>query len=308
MDGTNNSLVTSAVPDWLCTSSFGCSPDSTEAGVFGGGPGASLWDFPVTSIDFAGITVDLVEMRDRAQLHGLYFPTLGGDEDRVGYRFEFLSDGTFDAYEVTNTAWVWAYHSSDASWHREYDIITGESFIDNFSVPSDCGLVFASGKVWLEGVIDDKVTVVAANVEDPGVDVDMVVYGNVTYTSYDGSVGFTAVAEDSLTIPLIAPDDMEMNGIFIAQLGNFGRHYYTTSGFYDVPFSLNGYVLRDRLTVNGTIVSNGRVGTKWSCGGVYCSGYDSRVNTYDRDLALDPPPLTPYVSDEYRFIEWLEVE
>ena len=37
MDGTNYSTVGSALEDWTCTSSFGCSPDQTVDGVFGAG-------------------------------------------------------------------------------------------------------------------------------------------------------------------------------------------------------------------------------------------------------------------------------
>ena len=308
MDGTNNSTVTSGQTSWLCTSSFGCSPDSTEDGVFGAGPNSALWDFPATPIDFVGLTVDLVAMKDIANSDGLYFNPFGGNPERVGYHFIFLGDGTFDVYRVLNTDWVWAYHSSDQAWHQDYEVITNENFMGNYAIPPDCGLIFASAKLWIEGVISNKVTVVAANVQNPGIDLDMILSGDITYTAYDGSVGLTAIAEDSVSVPLLSPDDMTLNGIFIAQLGNFGRNYYTTSGSHDVPSGYNSYVLRNSLTINGSIVSNGRVGTKWSCGGAYCSGYNTRVNTYDRNLATDPPPLTPYVSNDFRFIEWLQVE
>jgi len=95
---------------------------------------------------------------------------------------------------------------------------------------------------------------------------------------------------------------MSLRGIFIAQNGHFGRNYYT----YGYPSYGHSNAKRNTLNINGTIVSNGRVGTKWTCGGSYCSGYASRVNSYDRKLATDPPPLTPFVSNEYKFIEWRE--
>ncbi len=148
----------------------------------------------------------------------------------------------------------------------------------------------------------------AANVDDPGVDNSMVINDDITYLVDDGSVGLIAVAEESILIPLLSPDDMVVDGIFIAQNGYFGRNYYTTSGSRDVPSSYNSYVEQNSLTITGSIVSNGRVGTKWTCGGSFCSGYENRVNSYDRDLAINPPPMTPYVSDDYRFVRWLEVE
>ena len=60
--------------------------------------------------------------------------------------------------------------------------------------------------------------------------------------------------------------------------------------------------------MHGTIVSNGRVGTRWTSGNTFVSGYNERFNTYDRNLAADPPPLTPHTSDDFRFIEWRELE
>lgn len=305
MDGTNNSLVTSGVTNWLCTSSFGCSPNSTEDGVFGAGPNFALWGFPAPAIDFVGLTVDLVNMRNLAQEQAIYFGELAGDPDEVGYRFDFLADGTVDVYQVTDTDWVWGYHSFSAAWERDYDIIATEVFLQNTTTPANCGLIVAEAKVWVSGIITDKVTLASANVTTPGVDTDLIPTGNITYSAYDGSVGLTAIGEDSVFIPINAPDDMTLNGIFIAQNGNFGRNYYTTTY---LPGAWDPFALRNNLTINGTIVSNGRVGTRWTCGGSYCSGYNTRVNTYDRNLATDPPPLTPYVSDDFRFIEWLEVD
>ncbi len=308
MDGTNNSLVTSGQTDWLCTSSFGCSPNQTVDGVYGTGPNSTLWSFPAPPIDFVGLTIDLINIKALAQSDGLYFGVVAGDTDEVGYRFDFQGDGSVNVYHVTDTDWVWGYHSSSGDWERDYDIIDTEVFLGNFVIPADCGLIFAEGKVWIEGVISGKVTIASANVITPGVETDLILHDNITYTTYDGTDGLTAIGERSVYVPLLSPNNMEVNGIFIAQNGNFGRNYYTTSGSRDVPSMYNSYVQQDNLTINGSIVSNGRVGTRWTCGGTYCSGYASRVNTYDRDLATSPPPLTPYVSDDFRFIEWLEVE
>jgi len=306
MDGTNNSSVTSGVTDWLCTSSFGCSPDQTVDGVFGAGPNSNLWEFPVIPVDFAGLTVDLANMKDQASSSGQYF----GPSSNYGYHVVFRNDGTFDLYDVTNTYNIWQY-SSDDGWHQARHTITGESFIDNYPIPSDCGLIFIEDKVWLEGVVSEKVTIAAADVTTPSVDPTIILQDDITYTATDGSVGLTAIAEEDVLIALDSPEDMELNGIFMAQNGHFGRNHYRTTWIccwydYDVPSAYDSYVQQDELDMNGTIVSNGRVGTKWSSGGTFLSGYNQRTNSYDRDLATDPPPLTPYVSDNYTFIEWRE--
>ena len=144
-------------------------------------------------------------------------------------------------------------------------------------------------------------TVVAANISNPNVDPDIIIQEDINYTTLDGSDGLTAIAQNSVLIPLESPDNLSIRGIFIAQNGYFGRN------LYPCWYSPNDH--RNSLKTYGSIVSNGRVGTKWGysgggCGSGQWSGYNSRENLYDRNLATDPPPLTPFTSDDFRFIEW----
>ena len=311
MDGSNQSLVTSSVSSWLCTSSFGCNPSQTKSGVFGGGANSELWSFPVPQVDFVGITQDLVNMKTQAKASGLYFPPAEGgghngehnDEGSSmrGYHIKFKGDGSFDIYKVNNTSYNWGYDSA-YGWKRDYNKIKSETFLGNYVVPSSCSLIFVEDKLWLEGTIKGKVTIAAASVTGEGNNTDIILNGNISYTTQNGSDGLTAIAENNILVSLYSPNDMSLRGIFIAQNGHFGRNYYT----YGYPSYGHSNAKRNTLSINGTIVSNGRVGTKWTCGGSYCSGYASRVNSYDRKLATDPPPLTPFVSNEYKFIEWRE--
>jgi len=304
MDGTNESVVTSAQTDWLCSGSFGCNPNQTQPGVFGDSPNSSLWEFPVAPVDFAGLTLDLVNMKDQAQNGGgLYFGPVGGESNRRGYHAVFKADGTVDVYRVTNTYRTRGY-ATETGWGWDYHEIRSQTFLGNYAIPSGCSLIFFEDKLWVEGVVNGKVTVASADVSQPNYDTDVILSGNITYTAYDGSNGLTAIAEHSVLIPVNSPETMELNGIFIAQLGHFGRNHYST-GYSSYAGSDSQ---KDMLTIRGTIVSNGRVGTKWGCGGSCWSGYETRVNSYDRNLANDPPPLTPYVDDEYRFIKWGEVQ
>lgn len=300
MDGDNRSVVTSAVDSWLCTGSFGCSPSSNEEGVFGAGTNPELWEFPAAQIDFVGLTVDLVEMKTQAQTNGIYFAPAG-----QGYHIDFQSDGTMDVYRVDGTAWVWGY-SSQNGWHQNNHIITSETLLGSYTPPAGCQVVFVEDDLWLEGDVAGKVTVAAADVTNPNTDPSIILNGNITYTTTDGSVGLTAIAEDDVLIPLLSPENMELRGILMAQNGHFGRNHYTTSGSRDVPSQYNSYVKQGSLTMTGTIVSNGRVGTRWTSGGTFVSGYNSRFNYYDRNLATEPPPLTPFVSSDFTFIEWRE--
>ncbi|PJE74146.1 MAG: hypothetical protein COV01_02570, partial [Candidatus Taylorbacteria bacterium CG10_big_fil_rev_8_21_14_0_10_41_48] len=127
MDGTNNSTVTSAVGTWTCTSSFGCSPDQSVEGVWGGGSGSALWKYPVPQFNFGGLSVDLNDLKTKAQLYGIFLDSFSGQSDRKGYHLILLSNGTVDVYRVNNTNWLWGYntgygyeYSSSFNYRREY--------------------------------------------------------------------------------------------------------------------------------------------------------------------------------------------
>lgn len=304
MDGTNYSTVTSGQSTWLCTSSFGCSPNSTQQGIFGAGPNDELWSYPQPTIDFGAISVDLANMKTRAQSQGLYFARISGGNPRYGYHLVLKSNRSVDVYRVTNSDRIWSYTLEDG-WKQRYEAITGQALVGNYAIPESCGLIFVEDRVWLEGVVRGKMSVAVADIGNPHSS-DLILNNNVTYTTNDGSDGLTVVADNDVIIPLLSPEDMSIYGIFIAQNGHFGRNNYTSSGSQDVPAAYDGYVQQDDLIVHGTIVSNGREGTKWTSGGTFVSGYDDRFNTYDRNQAINPPPMTPYVSDDYTFIEWHE--
>jgi hypothetical protein len=304
MDGTNQSLVTSAVSDWQCTSSFGCSPTQTQPGVFGAGSGSNLWSFPASSVDFVGLTTDFANMKTQAKTSGLYFGSVGGESNKRGYHAILNGDGTMTVYKVTRTRYHNSIHIDDTSkWQRDYYIINKETLLGTYTIPSSCSVVFFEDRLWLEGVVKGKVTIAAADVTQPNYDPDVILRGNISYTTLDGSDGLTLLAENSVVISPHSPDNMSLRGIFVAQKGYFGRNLY--------PCWYSADDHKTSLTMNGSIVSNGRVGTKWGytvwpwCVNEW-SGYNSRFNSYDRKLANDPPPLTPYVDDEYEFVEWRE--
>ncbi len=307
MDGTNYAEVTSAQTSWLCTPSFACNPSQNVDGVFGSGPNSSLWKFPSSNIDFEGITLDLVQIKSLAQSSGLYFPQISGASPRRGYHLVFQADGTVDVYRVTKSRRIWSYDGEDG-WARRYEIITRENFLGSYTVPATCSVIFVEDKVWVEGVVEGKITVASADVINPVYTTDVILNGSLTYAHSDGTDGLVLLAQNNIRIPLLSPDNMKLNGIFIAQQGDFGRNYYTKTGQRDVPRVYDSYVFRNSLDIVGTIVSNGRVGTKWYCGDTekYCSGYANRTNTYDAALADAPPPFTPTVSPDYRFVMWSE--
>lgn len=298
MDGTNLSTVTSGQTSWTCTSSFGCSPDSTEDGVFTSTANANpfLFSFPSTPINFTGLTIDMANMKDKAENGGgVYIPP----STKSGYRISFQSDGTYNLYLIKQKEHEpkgYAY-----GWHLNK--IKNTQFQGNFPIPTDCPLIFVEDDLWIDGVVDGKVTIAAADLDTAGEDPTIVLNGDITYNDEDS--GLLAAAEYDVLVGFEVPDNMTINGIFIAQNGHFGRNYYDEDW---VPNPWDEYVKRNSLTMNGTIVSNGRVGTRWVCGSTsyYCSGFEYRYNSYDRDLVANPPPLAPATSDVYELTEWRE--
>ncbi len=305
MDGTHNATVSSGVSSWLCTSSFGCSPSTNQNGVFGSGSPTNLWSFPVAPVDFNGISIDLAKLKGYATSTGVYIGPSGG----YGWRATFKSDGTVSIRKVVGTTQVWGY-SLENGWQQERTVMSNVNAETIYNIPASCPVVFIEDNVWVDGVVSGKVTLAAADLINTGVDRSAVLGDNLTYAHSTGD-GVTVIGENDVLISLQTPDVMSINGVFIAQKGHFGRNHYCASecdsshsGNEGLPGSLDGYVTRSTLNTNGTVVSNGRVGTKWTSGGTFVSGYSQRNDSYDRSLASSPPPFTPATSDDFKFVLW----
>ena len=315
MDGTNNSDVSSALTTWVCNSSYGCTPTQNNApGVVGSGSGFALWQSSAASVDFSGIATSLSSLKTYAQTGGgLYFAAATGSVNNRGYHFVFNSNGTVDVYRVSATYSVPSYNSQTSWTLNEYSIIRTKTLVGNYTIPSACRLIFVEDRVWVEGVVSNKVTLVAATPSSTATTPDIYIPNNIIYATNDGTSGFTAISEGNILIPINSPDTMEIHGIFSAHSGRYGRNMYVndnaTYGQYSVGYATstwNSYVTRAQLTTVGTVVSNARTGTSWTSGGVTVSGYLSRIDAYDQLQATNPPPFTPSASPDYSFVLWRE--
>ena len=303
MDGTANSPVTSSLATWLCTSSFGCSSSQTKTGVFGAGSNQSLWNYPVPQVDFSAIAANFSSLKTTATASGIYLPryssgTSGTSNYWRGYHLVFNGNNTVTVYRVSATSALSSTRINSADT-TDRTLATTESFYNTYTIPSTCGLIFVEDNVWVEGSIDRKVTVVAANVTTTGVSPNAMLPGNITYVATDGTDGLTLIAENNVLITPDSPTNMTLNGIFIAQDGAFGRNLYSCPSSYEP---------KGTLTILGTTVSNLRTGTRWvnGCGSSGDAGYQTRIDAFDRKLSTDPPPFTPYVSTDYEFVDWRE--
>jgi len=300
MDGVHNSSVGSGQTTFDCTSSFGCSPTVNDAdGVYStsGLSSPSLFQFPVSPIDFAGITLDMADIKNKAQAEGgiYYGPTAG-----YGYRAIFNEDGTVRISRVTNAPDYRSYSSSE-SWHYgERNVIFNEQFLAIETIDSSCPVLFFEDKLWIEGVINQKVAIAAADLSS-GAQTNIVINNDLTYGSNPDS-GLVAIAEDDIDIGFVVPNNMNVDGIYIAQNGRFGRNRYS---YGDFNAYYQQFIIQNSLDRVGTVVSNGRTGTAWvDYSGNTVSGFLNRTTSFDINPVKNPPPLTPETSDVYLFEDW----
>jgi len=300
MDGRNNSTVTSSSANWLCDSTFGCSPNQTKPPIFTteSHTNESLFSFPAPNIDFGSLTVDLAGIKNYAQNHGgIFIPKTASNH--YGYHLRFDGDRVV-VRRVTHTRNYRSY-TTEGGWDYERHIIQNSTAVGTYNINPDCPIIYVEDKVWVEGNIDGKVTLAAAD-NSTSVSPSMIIQGNITYDDPLTS-GFLGIAEQDVLLGVDVPNDLYINGIFVAQNGAYGRNHYYSSY---MPSGYSSYVSRNSENFNGTVVSRGRVGTEWTSGGSHSSGFRNRYNTFDRNLAEDPPALTPRISDVYELFDWNE--
>jgi hypothetical protein len=293
MNKAHNSVISSGQTSWTCDSTYGCSPSQTVDGVYTTQPTVSnpaLFAFPVPPIDFNAITVNLAAMQDKAEnvSGAIYIPP----STKSGYHLNFNGNQLVvrkvnsKSNEPNGKAWGWYYNQ-----------MNGTSPYGTYTIDPSCPVVFVEDDVWLEGNITGKVTVAAADVDTPGKDPSIFLNGNITYNTQD--TGLLAVAEKDVLIGFDVPENLILQGIFIAQTGYFGRYDYSDTA---IPGGFAQHKLKDSLTLHGTVVSANRAG--YNYGSPLRSGFINVISTYDTSQVYSPPPYTPKATDVYTFFNW----
>lgn len=294
MDGTHDSLVSSAKSTYICGSEHGCS-GQTKPGVWGSGGNPLLWQFPVPVVDFNLITTNLSTLKTTSQGQGLYYGNLG-----LGYHIRFKSTGGFDAYRVKKLRNPVNFYDGER-WVRGTWDIEQEEFIESKSLPSGCGIIFIEDNVWVDGVVNGKATLVAAKLPDnPSTNKNIMIHGNLAYLAKDGSHALGLIAQKNVIVPLYsAPNDLEINAVLLAQKGRVARFYYTSA--------YSPYHIRSSITLYGAIITNKVWTWSWVNGsGTIISGYQTTNTTYDPNLTYNPPPGFP-VQGDFQILKWEEV-
>ena len=110
------------------------------------------------------------------------------------------------------------------------------------------------------------------------------------------------MSQIDISILLDSPESMELNGIFIAQEGRYGRNHYICKEPYPTDCK------KSYLELFGSVISNKRTGTKWTSGGAWVSGYEKRERIFDPNQTTNPPPFLPNTTTEFYTQDWEEVE
>lgn len=312
MDGQSNSIVSSAKETYACQPYHGCNPAQTKPGIWGVGQDQNLWEFPVTPVDYTGLTVDLNNIKTTAQASGTYY----GPSGTFGYQLVLNNDTTYTVFLVTQiTPAVRSCDYATAnpnSWScscLSHDIQT-PVLVETRPVPAN-GVIYFEDKVWVAGSLEanEKVTVAAGVFPDqPSTNADIIINGSITYNGvFDGSRVFGAIAQRHMLIPWSgAPATLRLDGAYIAQKGKFGRRHYPP-GSSSCPASNAAHRLKTKIDTFGMIASYLVPGTTWTSGGAVVSGYQQKTQSYDPNLLYAPPPYFP-TDGQYEFISWEEVE
>lgn len=306
MDGVNLSLVTSAQEDYMCGNETGCHPPTNKGGIWGTGGDQGLWQFPVPTVDFGAISVDLAQLRTISQTEGLYL----APSNRAGYHIIFNNDGTFTVRRVNSSTWYRAYQTPGSGLggqgkggcRQRYQVIGGETTLGTYSIGTD-PLIFAEDNVWIEGTIRGRVTVAAASFPIGSSNIDVWINGNITYTATDGSDVFGLISQNDIYFVRDVPNNFRVDGVLIAQQGSILRHGYVNTSTGNNHCVAGSYSIKNSLTINGSIISYDS--SYWNFGTPLQSGFQNRTINYDTNVLYAPPPYFP-TSGEYEFISWRE--
>lgn len=297
MDGVSDSSMSSAKETYVCQTAHNCN-NEVKPGVWGTGSNSDFWEYPVASVDYAGLTSDLLSMRATAINNGTYF----GPSGAFGYRLQFVSSNRYTVYRVTAKTATLDSYASDTGWQNRSDNIATNTVISpsNRTVPAN-GILFFEDTVWVAGTVENRITVAAGRAPyspDPNTNLDIVINGDISYGGVlDGSRSFAAIAQGNILIPHVISDVLRLDGAYVAQYGRFGRRYYTTA-------SNN---VRTSLTRYGMVASNLTPVTSWSNGFSVVSGFINSFATYDPNLLYAPPPFFP-TSGKYQILSWKKTE
>lgn len=292
MDGTNTSTIQSALPSYTCGTETGCSPSTTKNGVWGAGGPSALWQFPVPATDFASLNINFNTMKTQAQSTGTYLAASGS----LGYHVIFTNDGKYTIRKVTGATNRPGWSVENNCENLSQDITT-ESAVGTYTIAQK-PLIFAEDNLWVDGIVNGDVTVVAARFPLNVNFMNIWITNNITYLAKDGHSNLGLFAQNNIYYGLNVPANFEIDAALLASAGHIIRHDYNYPGC-----SSYAGAVKNNLTIYGSVISN--LKSYWNFGTNPDSGFTTRTINYDNNLYFNSPPYFP-AQGTYQQISWSE--
>jgi len=252
---------------------------------------------PVAAIDFNRITINLAKAKEESKSSGNIY--LGRSETE-GYHIKFNNTG-IEIYKVTNQLTC---KYNDKEYEDIYSIGTDSPQpVYSGLLPSNGLLIYVQDDVWVEGTIDGRATIIAA--EDPLASgkANIIINKSIVYKDNDGSDILGLVAQNDILVGFYSDASITIDGALMAQKGQVRRKYYEphTTGDFD-PAGCGGYINRTSITLHGSMASFKQYGFYYT---IDNSGYAKTTYIYDNNLLYSPPPFFPNTG-QYSIISWEE--
>jgi len=265
--------------------------------VFSGGR-----EFPVPALDFSGMNQNLADLKSKAQNGGFY----AGPSGVSGYDVELMTNGTFALYRVTATTPPpngCTNTSNEAGWGT-WSIQT-EDLLSTNPYPAN-GVIFLEDNIWVRGQVNgNRITVASGRFPDnPATRTNATINTNVRYTNYNASDTIGIIAQNNVNVGLFSDDILRIDGALVAQNGRVGRYYYSPPNPQNNSQKCGSTVVRQEVTLYGSIISNNRYGFGFND----LTGYLERNIIYDPNLLYAPPPSFPMAGSQYEIVSWKEIK
>ncbi len=297
-DGVAHGLVTSALASYTYSG-------QTKPGVWTSQPNPAQvflggTSFPVPPVNFAQVTANLNDLKQKAQSpSGLYYGLSGASGYHIVLRTS--PSHTFDIYKVNSTTGsCW---TGNQYKYQDRNTINSQTQINTSPVnfPSN-GIIFVADDLWIDGQIEGAWLTVAAATLPESTDRSIFINSDLKYTNLDGQDKIGLIAQKDISVGLVSEGDfsgnagqkeLRIDAALLAQKGRVGRNYYSSN--------CGPTYVRNIITVYGSIATNQRYGFAYSDG----TGYKTRNLTYDQNLSVAPPPSFPTIGN-YAILDWRE--